>query len=92
MKTEDAEIIALQALGWIIADDDLSSVFLGATGASVDDLRARAAETEFQTAVLEFLMLDDDWVTGFCSAHGHPFDTPARALQALPGQALPNWT
>ncbi|PLS22316.1 DUF3572 domain-containing protein [Neptunicoccus cionae] len=92
MKQEQAEIIALQALAWIVSEDDLRDVFLGASGASVDDLRSRAADPDFQGAVLGFLLMDDAWITGFCDAHGLSYETPYAAQQSLPGQAEVHWT
>jgi len=53
MQQDSAETIALQALGWLAASDDLLPVFLGATGACEADLRARAAEPEFLGSVLD---------------------------------------
>jgi hypothetical protein len=44
MKQEIAEIGAMRALGWLVGREDLVEVFLGSTGAGLDDLRARAAE------------------------------------------------
>ena len=41
MHEDAATVIALQALGWLAADDELFPVFLGATGAGAGDLRAR---------------------------------------------------
>jgi hypothetical protein len=92
MTPDQAEIVAIQALGWLVANDDLRDVFLGASGASVDDLRNRAAESDFQAAVLGFLLMDDEWVKHFCDDHGLPYETPYHAQQSLPGQALPHWT
>jgi hypothetical protein len=43
-------------------------------------------------AVLDFLMSRDDWVIGFCDAHGLPYDRPMVARQALPGGAAVHWT
>ena len=92
MTPDAAQTLALQALGWLVAQDDLRDGFLGATGASPDDLRARASDPEFLGAVLDFLTMDDAWVMGFCRAHGLPFDAPMRARQALPGGAQMHWT
>ena len=92
MTPESAEIIALQALAWIVGQDDLRDVFLGSTGASVDDLRTRAGEADFQGAVLGFLLMDDAWVMDFCQAHGLPNETPYQAQQSLPGQGEVHWT
>lgn len=87
-----AEQVAIQALGWLAANDDLMPVFLGATGSSADDLRAQAGDPAFLIAVLDFLCMDDAWVVAFCDAHGLAYDTPMRARQALPGGGEVHWT
>jgi hypothetical protein len=48
-------MIALRALGWILADPQRSSRFLALTGLEPDDLRVRIAEKEFHMAVLDYL-------------------------------------
>ncbi|MBT0958783.1 DUF3572 domain-containing protein [Alphaproteobacteria bacterium KMM 3653] len=92
MNSEQAETLALEALAWIAGQDDLLPVFMGASGASVDDLRGAAQNPSTLGAVLDFLTMDDAWVTQFCDAHGHAYDQPLRARQSLPGGDLPNWT
>ncbi|MEL6792923.1 MAG: DUF3572 domain-containing protein [Pseudomonadota bacterium] len=92
MNTEGAETIAIKALGWIAADDELSGSFLGASGASADELRLRAADPEFLGFVLDFLLMDEDALIAFCEAVDAPPDAPMRARAALPGGDLPNWT
>jgi hypothetical protein len=92
MTPEAAEVVALQALAWIVGNDDVRDVFLGASGASVDDLRTRAGDVDFQGSLLGFLLMDDQWVTGFCDDHGMDYQTPYLAQQSLPGQATPHWT
>jgi hypothetical protein len=92
MKADAAQVLALQALGWIAADDELFPVFLTATGADAADLRSRALDPEFQGAVLDFLLQDDRWVIAFCDAVGHPYADPQAARAALPGGAMTNWT
>ncbi|MBE0454467.1 MAG: DUF3572 domain-containing protein [Roseovarius sp.] len=92
MMRETAETVALQALGWLAGNDELWPVFLGATGASEADFRARAAEAEFLGAVLDFVMMDDHWVVAFCDSQGHKYDLPMRARAALPGGQEMSWT
>lgn len=92
MSPERAETVALLALGWIAANDELSPVFLGSTGASADDLRARATDPAFLASVLEFLTMDDAWVVGFCDAAGVAYEEPLQARYALPGAEQVHWT
>lgn len=92
MTQETAETVALQALGWLVGNEELLPVFLGSSGAAEADLRTRAADPEFLGSVLEFLTMDDAWVMAFCDAHGHTYETPLHARWALPGGAPVNWT
>ena len=92
MQQDSAHILALQVLGWLAADDELFGSFLNATGASPGDLRARAGDAEFLGAILDFLMMDDQWVVAFCDAHALPYTAPQMARAALPGGAAIHWT
>lgn len=91
-SAHSAETLALQALAWLVGNEDLLPVFLGASGASESDLRARAAEPEFLGSVLDFLMMDDAWVIGFCDAQGLAYEAPMQARMSLPGGAQVSWT
>ncbi|MBC7133848.1 MAG: DUF3572 domain-containing protein [Roseovarius sp.] len=98
ISQESAETIALEALAWLAGNDALWPVFLGASGASEADLRARAADRErvadpaFLGAVLDFVMMDDRWVMAFCEARGLACEVPMRARAALPGGQEMHWT
>lgn len=85
-------MLGLQALGWIAGQQELAGAFLGATGSSAEDLRARAGDPEFLGFVLDFLLSDEDALLAFCADHDVPPDRPMRARAALPGGALPHWT
>ncbi len=89
---EAAETLALKALAWLVTNDDLLPVFLGATGASEDDLRSRASEPAFLGSVLDFLMMDDAWIIAFCDANTIAYEHPMFARAALPGGEQINWT
>jgi hypothetical protein len=91
MKQDFAEVGAMRALAWLAGRDDLVEVFLGSTGASLDDLRARAAEPEFLASVLDFILMDDSWVVDCADALDLPPDQLAVLRNALPGGGLPNW-
>lgn len=92
MSPDSAQVVALQALAWIAADEDRLAGFMAMTGAGPADLRARAADADFLGAVLDFLLTDDAWVIGFCDAHGLPYATPQSARAVLPGGAAFHWT
>jgi hypothetical protein len=92
VKAEQAELLAIQALGHIAAEEELLYAFLGMTGLSPDELRGRAADPEILGGVLDFLLMDEARVLAFCGAAGIPPDRPARARRLLPGGEEVNWT
>lgn len=91
-RQEAAETIALQALGWLAENEELLPNFMAASGVSPDDLRSRAADADFLGSVLDFILMDDQWVVGFCDAAGLRYDAPLQARQALPGGQVEHWT
>ncbi len=87
-----AETTALQALAWLVGNDDLLPVFLGASGAGEADLRGATQDPAFLGGVLDFILMDDAWVIGFCDAQGIAYETIQQARAALPGGDQINWT
>jgi len=92
MSQDAAESIALRCLAWLAGNDELLPVFLGATGASVSDLRDGAQDPEFLGSVLDFVLMDDAWVMAFCAAEGLENTAPMMARAALPGGQRTHWT
>ena len=92
LSRDSAELLALEALSWLLTNDDLLPVFLGSTGADAGDLRGRAQDPEFLASVLDFLLMDDAWITAFCHDADYQPEFPLRARAALPGGAAVNWT
>ncbi|MGV6840403.1 MAG: DUF3572 domain-containing protein [Planktomarina sp.] len=92
MSPNSAETLALQALAWIIGNDDLRGVFMGASGLTEADVKEQAGQAEFLVSVLDFLCMDDAWVMAFCDAHGVAYTLPMQARAALPGGADMHWT
>jgi uncharacterized protein DUF3572 len=87
-----AQTLALKALTWLVGNDEILPVFLGASGSSTDELRVRAGDPDFLGAVLDFLMMDDAWIVAFCDSAGIGYDQPMQARLALPGGEQMNWT
>ena len=92
MNAAGAEIVGIQALGWLIGNDDLSGAFLNMSGLSVDELKTRAGDPEFLGFVLDFLLTDEAALMDFCADYSLPNDSVARARAALPGGDVYNWT
>lgn len=89
---EAAETLGLEVLGWLVGQEDLIDVFLGSTGTSESELRARAADPEFLGSVMDFLLMNDAWVIRFCDDHGLAYDRLMLARAALPGGDQVHWT
>ena len=92
LSQENAEIFSLNALGWIVSQEDLLPAFLGASGASEGDIRTRASDPAFLLSVLDFLMMDDQWIISCCDALNVPYERVGEARQAMPGGAEVSWT
>jgi Protein of unknown function (DUF3572) len=92
MHRDEAEAVALAALGWLLADATRAGRFLAAAGLAPDKLRTRLADPAFLAGVLDFILGEDATVTGFCDSEGLGYLAPADARAALPGGSLPNWT
>lgn len=92
LSRDSAELLAIEALSWLVGNEELLPVFLGSTGAGADDLRQRAKDPDFLASVLDFLLMDDAWIRAFCETADYDYDLPIRARAALPGGAAVNWT
>jgi len=91
-RQESAETLALQALTWLLGQQDVIGAFLNASGAAQGDLAALAREPVFLGAVLDFLTEDDARVMAFCDQAGLPYTAPMRARLSLPGAQHTHWT
>ena len=92
VSLDNAQVLALQAVAWLVGNESLCPIFLGATGAGEADLRERIDDLEFLGSVLDFLLLDDNWVIGFCDQQALPYDSVMQARQRLPGGDQIHWT
>ena len=91
--TQDfAETLALRALEWLIGNDELLPIFMGSTGAGIEELKTGAGDPAFLGSVLDFLLMDDQWVIAFCDAQVMPYERLMQARAALPGGEVMHWT
>lgn len=79
------DMVAIQALAFIAADDQLMSRFLALTGLDVADLRAAAAEPGFLVAVLDFLGGHEPDLVAFAQSADLTPEAVVAARHALAG-------
>ena len=92
MSVVCAEVVGLLARGWMGGNEVLLPVFLWARGASEADVRGGATEPAFLGALLDFIMMDDQWVKAFCDSAGLAYEQPMYARMLLPGGDQVHWT
>ncbi|WP_376871431.1 DUF3572 domain-containing protein [Albirhodobacter sp. R86504] len=92
MQQEDAQLIGVNALGWIASQETVFEAFLMNTGARPEDLRALAGEDGFLTQVLDFVMLQDEWVIEFASASSMAPERVVMARAVLGHGDTRHWT
>ena len=83
MQLQQAETIALDALGFIVADEAIFSALQAQTGMGPEDLR--------QGAMLDFILDNDQRTLAFCEACQLEPELPMRARIALPGATSGLW-
>jgi hypothetical protein len=91
-RQESAEILALQALGWLLGQPDELGGFLNASGASPGDLGRLARDPHFLAALVDYLLETDDRVLACTRALDLPPTALGEARQGLPGGRDPHWT
>jgi hypothetical protein len=87
LSLDDAETIALQALGFLADDPQRVSRFLSLTGSDAGQLRAEAKNREFQAATLEYMLGDESLLLTFCQEAGIDPVAIGPAYALLGGQA-----
>lgn len=92
ISEEQAETRAIEALGWLVGNQDLLGTFMGSTGASVDDLKTQASDPVFLGSVLDFILMDDAWVTQLCDSLNWPYEQVQQVRWSLRGGAPVHWT
>jgi hypothetical protein len=85
-NSEQAQSLAIGALGFIAADPDRLSRFLSLTGLGPDNLRTAAADPAFLGSVLDYLIADETLLVEFAGDAGLKPETVAQAQQVLSGR------
>lgn len=86
-RQESAEILALDALGFLAAEPQRLARYLSLTGLSAADLMARAAEPSLLGAVLDHLLADETLLCQFAADAALDPSAVRNARRRLPGGA-----
>lgn len=68
MTPEKAEILALEALAWLASQPDGIARFLTVSGLEAADLRRAAGDRDLLGALLDFLLINEPLLLGFCQS------------------------
>lgn len=85
----DGETVALQALAFLVEDEERLSRFLGLTGIEMTALRGLATDKAGLGAVLDYLLNWEPLLLEFAAAIELAPETIVRARAQLPG--APRW-
>src|SRR5437762_723117 len=85
IKQDSAQVLAVQALEFLAADEDRLNNFLTSTGMDVGDLREIAASDHFAESLLDFICSSDELVLAFCESAGTSPEQLMRTVQGLKG-------
>jgi hypothetical protein len=66
MTPERAEILALEALGWLAGEPDGIDRFLAGSGLEPADLRRVAGDRDLLGSLLDFLLANEPLLLSFC--------------------------
>ena len=92
MNDEQAKIVALQALTYLVGDERVLLRFIDFSGVDLSDLRARADDPSFLAGVLEFFLGFEPQLLEMCKATGLPAEAPAQARWCLLGVQIEEWS
>lgn len=84
MSRDDAESVAIAALGYVASDPELLPRFLALTGIAPDQIRTVAREPGFLAGVLHFVLAHEPTLVAFAAQAGIDPQRVSSALPALP--------
>lgn len=91
MTQHSSEIIALQALGYIMNEDDLRDRFIALTGLDPDALRATLDQQGTLASILEFLISHEPDLVAAAQAQDRSPDALVSAWRSLGGGEGQEW-
>lgn len=88
VQSQEAEILALQALAFLAADSERLERFLALTGLDPAELRHGATRPELLGAILDHLLNDESLLLIFAETQGISPEKINQSRHKLPGASL----
>ena len=85
---EEAEITALNALGFLASDSERLQRFMDLSGLDVAAIRAGASSPAFLGGILDHLLADESLLLVFAEEHGLNPERIAQLRRKLPGAQI----
>jgi hypothetical protein len=85
MEKEKAETIGLQALAFLVKDEEMLQRFLTASGLTPQELKSRFHDSDLLGGVLDMILSDDTVLLAFCNSASLSPESIIKARRALPG-------
>lgn len=85
MDKEKAETIGLQALAFLVKDEELLQRFLAASGLTPQELKSRFHDSDLLGGVLDMILSDDTTLLTFCNSTSLSPESILKARRSLPG-------
>lgn len=82
---EAAQVLALQALAYLLADPDRTARFCAASGVAGPDMASAVADPAFLGGVLDFVLEDEALLAEIAAASGVSPEAVGAARRRLPG-------
>ena len=89
-RPENAEAVAIEALGWLAGEPERLERFVALCGLGPDNLRQAAAAPGFLAAILDYLAANESLLIAFAGDSGRKPEAVARAALALGGPPGPD--
>ncbi len=88
MQQQQAEILALRALGYLANHEEFMARFTALSGVAPTDILERADDADMLAGVLDFFLGDEKLLIAFCESEQIAQTLPAQARQILPGAIM----
>jgi hypothetical protein len=84
-SSEEAEVLAIQALGFLATDAERLQRFLDLSGLTPEAIRQNAANPGFLGSILDYLLADETLLLIFAEENGLKPERVAHLRRKLPG-------